>query len=139
ARLFFSSRRRHPRSKRDWSSDVCSSDLVPSGADHGGCLPDVLGVDSADKASARRSDLARAGGVRQQLEPVQHLRIASLRGNNFLELPVAGAVEKPLLRELAGIVERWHDLAEIDHARGVLQREPRKIGGPYVLQRLRNF
>src|SRR5699024_12193612 len=25
--LFFSSRRRHPRSKRDWSSDVCSSDL----------------------------------------------------------------------------------------------------------------
>src|SRR5699024_11472327 len=25
---FFSSRRRHTRSKRDWSSDVCSSDLV---------------------------------------------------------------------------------------------------------------
>src|SRR5699024_11715310 len=24
---FFSSRRRHTRSKRDWSSDVCSSDL----------------------------------------------------------------------------------------------------------------
>src|SRR5207249_5536472 len=26
---FFSSRRRHTRSKRDWSSDVCSSDLQP--------------------------------------------------------------------------------------------------------------
>src|SRR5699024_11598382 len=26
-RFFFSSRRRHTRSKRDWSSDVCSSDL----------------------------------------------------------------------------------------------------------------
>src|SRR5699024_11838459 len=26
-RVFFSSRRRHTRSKRDWSSDVCSSDL----------------------------------------------------------------------------------------------------------------
>src|SRR5699024_12219186 len=25
--VFFSSRRRHTRSKRDWSSDVCSSDL----------------------------------------------------------------------------------------------------------------
>src|SRR5699024_11311628 len=25
--IFFSSRRRHTRSKRDWSSDVCSSDL----------------------------------------------------------------------------------------------------------------
>src|SRR5437868_1411641 len=29
--LFFSSRRRHTRSKRDWSSDVCSSDLVTTG------------------------------------------------------------------------------------------------------------
>src|SRR5437868_15065712 len=27
--FFFSSRRRHTRSKRDWSSDVCSSDLEP--------------------------------------------------------------------------------------------------------------
>src|SRR5207249_11397188 len=27
--FFFSSRRRHTRSKRDWSSDVCSSDLIP--------------------------------------------------------------------------------------------------------------
>src|SRR5699024_11749296 len=29
-RFFFSSRRRHTRSKRDWSSDVCSSDLMES-------------------------------------------------------------------------------------------------------------
>src|SRR5699024_12021163 len=28
--FFFSSRRRHTRSKRDWSSDVCSSDLDTS-------------------------------------------------------------------------------------------------------------
>src|SRR5690349_24588368 len=28
--FFFSSRRRHTRSLRDWSSDVCSSDLGPS-------------------------------------------------------------------------------------------------------------
>src|SRR6266513_4300158 len=28
--FFFSSRRRHTRSKRDWSSDVCSSDLLPN-------------------------------------------------------------------------------------------------------------
>src|SRR5690606_40301609 len=27
-RLFFSSRRRHTRFSRDWSSDVCSSDLI---------------------------------------------------------------------------------------------------------------
>src|SRR5699024_11842346 len=29
--FFFSSRRRHTRSKRDWSSDVCSSDLDTDG------------------------------------------------------------------------------------------------------------
>src|SRR6266436_8375531 len=34
--FFFSSRRRHTRCSRDWSSDVCSSDLVRStrGAEH---------------------------------------------------------------------------------------------------------
>src|SRR5699024_12053031 len=30
--FFFSSRRRHTRSKRDWSSDVCSSDLILNSA-----------------------------------------------------------------------------------------------------------
>src|SRR2546421_8555261 len=32
--FFFSSRRRHTRSDRDWSSDVCSSDLI--------CAPSIL-------------------------------------------------------------------------------------------------
>src|SRR5699024_11340683 len=32
--FFFSSRRRHTRSKRDWSSDVCSSDLLSNQTDH---------------------------------------------------------------------------------------------------------
>src|SRR5690606_39595357 len=30
--FFFSSRRRHTRFSRDWSSDVCSSDLFPDAA-----------------------------------------------------------------------------------------------------------
>src|SRR5699024_3613053 len=34
--FFFSSRRRHTRSKRDWSSDVCSSDLHYFGLAHAG-------------------------------------------------------------------------------------------------------
>src|SRR6266550_6342302 len=40
--FFFSSRRRHTRCSRDWSSDVCSSDLVqgPRGE------PDILGTTS---------------------------------------------------------------------------------------------
>src|SRR5699024_1628390 len=38
--LSFSSRRRHTRSKRDWSSDVCSSDLV--GGDNASGLMDCM-------------------------------------------------------------------------------------------------
>src|SRR5690606_40720374 len=36
--FFFSSRRRHTRFSRDWSSDVCSSDLDPLG---GGIVADT--------------------------------------------------------------------------------------------------
>src|SRR5699024_4718525 len=38
--IFFSSRRRHTRSKRDWSSDVCSSDLSYTYIEQG--LPRLL-------------------------------------------------------------------------------------------------
>src|SRR5699024_11848567 len=49
--FFFSSRRRHTRSKRDWSSDVCSSDLASAiimlagiyyGGMYGGRIPSIL-------------------------------------------------------------------------------------------------
>src|SRR5206468_5454766 len=40
--FFFSSRRRHTRSDRDWSSDVCSSDL---GGDIVGCASKVVLLD----------------------------------------------------------------------------------------------
>src|SRR5438067_4992604 len=44
--FFFSSRRRHTRSKRDWSSDVCSSDLneVPLSAAPAGTYRSLNGV-----------------------------------------------------------------------------------------------
>src|SRR5206468_8195299 len=45
--FFFSSRRRHTRSDRDWSSDVCSSDLEdPSSI--------AMRVTSADDAALKR-------------------------------------------------------------------------------------
>src|ERR1039458_8176459 len=48
--VFFSSRKRHTRCLMDWSSDVCSSDLVPS---HrlGGAGP----VDEMERARLRRA------------------------------------------------------------------------------------
>src|SRR2546422_8610367 len=44
--FFFSSRRRHTRCSRDWSSDVCSSDLFASGKKCDTCkldFPDING------------------------------------------------------------------------------------------------
>src|SRR5438874_13216128 len=40
--FFFSSRRRHTRSLRDWSSDVCSSDLIVGSGAAGGMAAHVL-------------------------------------------------------------------------------------------------
>src|SRR5207249_7589862 len=42
--FFFSSRRRHTMSKRDWSSDVCSSDLI----DHNVLNPEIGTVEDFD-------------------------------------------------------------------------------------------
>src|ERR671939_1001747 len=49
SRFFFSSRRRHTRYWRDWSSDVCSSDLASSPASRGtpdGNYPRLAGLDA---------------------------------------------------------------------------------------------
>src|SRR2546422_7816092 len=42
--FFFSSRRRHTRCSRDWSSDVCSSDLAFREPDAAGRAPEVPAV-----------------------------------------------------------------------------------------------
>src|SRR5699024_3453803 len=55
--FFFSSRRRHTSSKRDWSSDVCSSDLRDDG---GHPLPDVV--------AARGPRCPRLIGARHRLK-----------------------------------------------------------------------
>src|SRR5882762_4648500 len=66
--FFFSSRRRHTRFKCDWSSDVCSSDLL--GLTDGSCVPyieragETLNDHDAARASAgeEASDGRRADG-----------------------------------------------------------------------------
>src|SRR3712207_8713138 len=52
--FFFSSRRRHTRYWRDWSSDVCSSDLdlpVVAGLDEGGANQAEQGRGAGDDAN----------------------------------------------------------------------------------------
>src|SRR5690349_20424662 len=59
--FFFSSRRRHTRSLRDWSSDVCSSDLAsrqPTGPRAGHSPP---GSETAVPSASFRPDPADAG------------------------------------------------------------------------------
>src|SRR5204863_5791199 len=55
--FFFSSRRRHTRSLRDWSSDVCSSDLFPVEEDDAQVRDRTASQDVQD---LRREDLLDA-------------------------------------------------------------------------------
>src|SRR5207248_6245425 len=64
--FFFSSRRRHTISYGDWSSDVCSSDLVRSDRDHaaiaraagGGVRTSAAGIVGAGALGMRRAEPA---------------------------------------------------------------------------------
>src|SRR5439155_13586761 len=49
--FFFSSRRRHTRWPRDWSSDVCSSDLIMTGAPVPEGADSVIRVEDTDRGS----------------------------------------------------------------------------------------
>src|SRR5260370_26771026 len=64
--FFFSSRRRHTRFKCDWSSDVCSSDLVSADGPIPGSksvyLPSsVAGYSSTNAEISQRSEERRVG------------------------------------------------------------------------------
>src|SRR6266496_3848687 len=67
ALFFFSSRRRHTRSLRDWSSDVCSSDL---------CKPSVIPATprSAEPLRPARTTRLKEGGSepRQTVSATSH-------------------------------------------------------------------
>src|SRR5699024_11350137 len=67
--FFFSSRRRHTRSKRDWSSDVCSSDLVGTEL--------LVHLVRADGVLQRLADLAVLLGDRLALPGVGDLAVVA--------------------------------------------------------------
>src|SRR6266498_6143548 len=83
--FFFSSRRRHTRCGRDWSSDVCSSDLRTVGGSAGRGRP------GADRGRAllavfrdRPAD-ARVGGARSEARPeAAHAPRRDRRGGGVL-------------------------------------------------------
>src|SRR6266702_2376791 len=75
--FFFSSRRRHTRWPRDWSSDVCSSDL-PLAGPHG-----------------RRQSHHRRLWLGDDTVPVMHDERIAARPSNVLGLPVTVACTHP--------------------------------------------
>src|SRR3712207_7655455 len=77
--FFFSSRRRHTRYWRDWSSDVCSSDLVPNIVFEvvaGGALASLVvpmlagGIATGDRQQVRRTASALLGWSLLVLTPL---------------------------------------------------------------------
>src|SRR5207245_2014566 len=93
--FFFSSRRRHTRCYRDWSSDVCSSDL--KSPDHG-CLS-VRGRSAKWRATAVMSTAATRSAVNGPVRPLpltaRMLPAASTRTRSGGSAPIATASEAP--------------------------------------------
>src|SRR5256884_9737362 len=96
-RCFFSSRRRHTRCSRDWSSDVCSSDLKIT-----------------HRNVVRTYDLGEVNGVYYlTMEYVEGTSLKQLIGTRGrLPVPVVLTIGKQLCRAL-----------EVAHEQGVIHRD----------------
>src|SRR3989475_2065553 len=114
--FFFSSRRRHTRFDCDWSSDVCSSDLVRDLARPRSLAVERLTADPAAVASADDVDLVieLVGGE----EPARTLIASALERAR----PVVTANKRVLA---------WHgpQLAELAARKGVELRYEAAVGG----------
>src|SRR6266513_4252418 len=142
--FFFSSRRRHTRSKRDWSSDVCSSDLVePHALDPAGSQPRqhvgsedaiLLGdelVHPAFDGGELLGGREAVGPVVLRLDPGVHLLLQA--GHPDLEeLVQVGAEDREELEALEPRVRRVGRL--IQHA-GV-ELEPGELAVQVVIRRV---
>src|SRR5215469_2859532 len=79
--FFFSSRRRHTRSLRDWSSDVCSSDLAFN-------VPGRIAVAQTMKRNAGDADLACGDGDAAGERPASDRAVTGLVGKKPPRVPV---------------------------------------------------
>src|SRR2546422_11497488 len=102
--FFFSSRRRHTRCSRDWSSDVCSSDLLPETAVDDDTL-DVLAAAGIRFTILAPHQVQRApeGGLPGWYRTSGGRRIAVFIYDGAISHDVAFG---PLVRDAAAWVER---------------------------------
>src|SRR5699024_11776555 len=98
--FFFSSRRRHTRSKRDWSSDVCSSDLgtsVTSDVSRIQAVQREVGEDIAIRIDVNQGWQSSASTM-QALDKLKDVQI------DWLEQPVTRSEERRVGKECRS---RW--------------------------------
>src|SRR5882724_4809245 len=123
--FFFSSRRRHTRCLSDWSSDVCSSDLVQEGVDH---LHRDVGPAGAER-------WAPAGDV-VVVEEVRHLRTEPAGLRQYGRDETLGCALQQVPDEGAADAEAQHQ--ELPDAQVIHQAElvvGVRVPGPVDLQR----
>src|SRR5690606_41211027 len=117
--FFFSSRRRHTRFSRDWSSDVCSSDLAPSWRAGSAALACLLTPDELlDGAGQRRLEVDELGPGRRDDDahhpvverPDAGLPLGPLLGGH----PVGAARLEVLLGDAVDLVELGVAAGEAD-------------------------
>src|SRR5439155_8166677 len=98
--FFFSSRRRHTRWPRDWSSDVCSSDLD--------ALSEAMPTVQAFAAAARRAGVRLEEGVGVERLIVEHGHVVAVSRSDGRREPcdvaiVAGGTWDPPLLAPHGV------------------------------------
>src|SRR3712207_8774773 len=117
--FFFSSRRRHTRYWRDWSSDMCSSDLVPEGVEAVTLLDrhpvrlthQVSATEAHDHCEQRRARKVEVGEQDVDSPPL----VAGIDEQPRLALPLTG--RRPGLQGPGDGSPRGHDpLGEIGRA-----------------------
>src|SRR5690606_1337462 len=128
--FFFSSRRRHTRFSRDWSSDVCSSDLKLRSEE-----PKTMVVQATDRPAAWRMTISSDPVVTERVSdagdadatvrgPATQLYLALWNRITFGDLNASGAAE--LLNSWAQTVRiNWSSRTRADrHLERQLRRRP---------------
>src|SRR5207247_5853744 len=129
--FFFSSRRRHTRSTRDWSSDVCSSDLRPQRA----TLKDILrtAVDMEKKTMALYMRFARVFQPQEELRAFWFTMARHEAGHlGALALVESLLESEPALAENSKV---WFDPSTVVRLRSLLSAYGREAGKGISVER----